>query len=175
MITFQITDTVPIGRGTLTYVENDLSFDTIPRPEGAVSSLMVNDVELMLNRESGGLLFVTGYCPFDSWKQAELSAPPARTAFLLPVLDRALQPGISLRLSYDTESPRWPAFADPQTGWVRMGIGSAVHRRAVRFSPGSLAVLDDRNVLVELWLRPNALPAGFLAIQAQSVRWVRPR
>ena len=60
MITFQLTQTEGVVTGTLEYREADLAFDTTPRPIGAVSSLTLNEVELMTGESNGRLLFVAG-------------------------------------------------------------------------------------------------------------------
>jgi len=161
MITFQSTETVRMAMGTLEYREDDLAFDTTPRPVGAVSSLMLNDVELMSDELTGAILFVTGYCPFQSWIPAQLDPPPSQRNVLIPVLDTTLQPGVSVTLHHHPHGDRWPVFVDPETGWVRLGLGQEHPAEVIQFAPGALAVLDDNRALRALWLRPVALPRGF--------------
>ena len=163
MITFQSTQTVRMATAILEYREDDLAFDTTPRPVGAISSLMLNDVELMSDERTGAILFVTGYCLFQSWIPAHLDPPQSQPNVLIPVLDTPLQPGVSVRLHSPSKGDRWPVFADPETGWVRLGLGQDHPAEVMEFAPGALALLDDNRALMSLWLRPVALPRGFSA------------
>jgi hypothetical protein len=164
MIRFQTTRTLRVATGTLAYVEEDLAFDTIPRPVGSGASLLLNDIELMLNEANGSLSFVTGYCPFYDWDPTPLRPPSSHAGVLMPVLNAQLERGVSQRLVATNGDDRWPVSADADSGWVR--VGNEGRGEEIHFAPGAHAVLDVNGLLIALWLRPNALPGGFLTTTA---------
>lgn len=145
----------PIG-GTLVYREADYAFDTEPRPSTSGSSFTVNELELMLDDEEEGVLFVTGYCPHVGWRRAKLRAPLSRPGLLRGQHPPEAMAGGAVALN--AREDRWPVLVDERNGWVRLGHGDPnMDREAVNFAPGAIAVLDAGH-LVALWLRPEKLP-----------------
>jgi len=144
----------PVG-GRLVY--DGTGFDTEPRPPGCVASVLVNDLELMLDEDDQRVVFLTGYCPHPAWQQTTLRPPSSHRGSLRAELDSPMMPGVSVRLHPWQEA--WPILVDPVSGWVRLGRGNPDEdREGVEFAPGAIAVLEgDR--LRAIWLRPEQLPA----------------
>src|SRR5262249_50821309 len=105
------------------------------------------------------IVFVTGFCPYQSWRPARLTVPRFTRAALVVETDRELTPGVSTRLN--SREARWPTLVDARAGWVCLempGGRAPLELRAVEFAPGCVAVIDNGQ-LVALWLHPQELPA----------------
>lgn len=137
-------------------VYDGTGFDTEPRPSGCVASVLVNDLELMLDEDDQRVVFLTGYCPHQAWRETTLKPPPSHRGSLRAEFDSPMVPGVSVRLHPWQEA--WPILVDPVSGWVRLGSGNPDEdREGVEFAPGGIAVLEgDR--LAALWLHPDRLP-----------------
>jgi len=152
MISFITQEGWPIS-GRLLY--DGSGFDTQPRPLGCVASVVVNDIELMLNEDDQRALFVTGYCPHQGWLPAILKPPASRRGSLRVEFDTPIVPGLSHRL-HPWDEP-WPVLVDRSNGWLRLGKdGSDSDLESVELAPGATAVVKgDR--LAALWLHPVIL------------------
>jgi len=148
---FAIDDSVWNRGSELVYRAQEYSFDSDPRPEGCISSVVVNDLELEVDDE-GVVICVTGLCPHLAWQRTERAPPPARR-HVLRVIDQEWVPGISKRL---TSPGEWPMFVNRSVGYVCVGSpeGRGV---GIEFAPGCVAVLQDGQLLA-LWLRPKGIP-----------------
>jgi hypothetical protein len=148
-----------VGETALVYRAADYAFATEPRPAGADTSILVNDVELMVDGNTNQVLYLTGYCPYQSWQATDLVAPRApRGALFVRGVD--LPPGISTRLS--PREVRWATRVNAATGWVCISspdAESSIERDGVEFAPGCVAVIHEERLLA-LWLHPRELPAG---------------
>ena len=132
--------------GRLIYRHSEFCVFTDPQPAGGKASLLVNDVQLELDR-NGQLLYVWGYCPEASWKRKKLNAPEAREA-CLRWIGEPIHAGTSMRLN---ELARWEPSYDPESSWLK--IGSSKHAQTcVYFGPGAVAELTD-SIMTALWLR----------------------
>jgi hypothetical protein len=147
-----------VSNSALVYRAKEYAFNAEPRPTDADTSLSINDVELMVDGRDKRVVFVTGFCPYQSWRPARLTVPRVRRAALRVEADRELQPGVSTRLN--AREDRWPVLVDARTGWVcleKPGDRVGGELDAVEFAPGCVAVLDGGD-LVALWLHPSDLP-----------------
>jgi hypothetical protein len=145
-----------VSNSALVYRAKEYAFNAEPRPTDADTS--VNDVELMVDGRDNRVVFVTGFCPYQSWRPAHLRVPRVRRAALRVEADRELQPGVSTRLN--AREDRWPVLVDARTGWVCLEKPServVGELDAVEFAPGCVAILDGGE-LVALWLHPRELP-----------------
>lgn len=138
--------------GELLYRLESFAFDVIPRPSDAVSSILVNDIELEVD-DRGTLLCVTGLCPHPAWQPTDFTPPDARPGRLRATSDSDWVPGISKRL---TPPYAWPMFVNRNVGSVCVGHAEA-RGTAIEFARGCIAVLNSES-LVALWLRPTKLP-----------------
>jgi hypothetical protein len=107
--------------GRLVYRESDLAFGTEECSSGADVSVLVNCVQLWINREHMTVECVDSYCHYESWIPAHLSAPHATKEAL--VLDEGcglvLESGDAIRLNDKTAF--WPQWVDVRGGWVCIG------------------------------------------------------
>lgn len=150
--------------GRLVYRVDQLSFDTEPRPPGAIASLTINEVELMLD-EAGTLLFVSGYSPFHGWRRIPLERPHSHDGRLVVVRPR-IPTGTGR--SIDFGGARWNVEFDPTVGLIRFGQSeSPCDVVGVRFAPGATAELRNNQVCA-LWLQPDNFP--FLDLSQRNAR-----
>jgi hypothetical protein len=141
----------------LVYKMQEYAFATEPRPAGADTSLSANEVQLMVSGKDHQLLFVTGYCPYQSWHQTFLHVPSFTRAGLV-VAEIDLQPGISIQLN--RREARWPVQVDVQSGWVCIGDAQS-KGEGIEFAPGCVAVILDGQ-LVAIWLQPKEIPRAVM-------------
>lgn len=146
----------------LVYRPDDYAFSAEPRPHNRSSSVLVNDLELIVDGPGGQVVLVEGYCPYQSWAVARL-APPASERAGLRVAGVEFLPGVANELD-DPRTRDWPVSVDPESGWLCIGDRTARHQ-GVEFAPGCVAVLDGET-LVALWLRPASLPPSVMDLKA---------
>ncbi|MEX1827892.1 hypothetical protein [Luteibacter sp. CQ10] len=138
--------------GKLIYRSDEFSLDTLDKPAGGTSSLLVNDIQIECSEE-GEMMFVWGLCPHSSWREGTVHVPDRELGVLR--LTEQLLPGTSKRITASTE--RWPVVFDPSNGWLRIGLDDDPDQFVVEFADGCVAALDGRG-LTRLWLRPEILP-----------------
>jgi hypothetical protein len=132
--------------GLLCYSRHDHAFDTKERVVSGYSCLQINSLQIELN-ETGQLLYVWGYSPYESWKGSKLSLPQSKEGTItyagpLPV------PGSSRRI---TNESFLSVLFDKRQDLVCIGDCSR-EGEAIRFAPGAIAVLQSGE-LVSLWLK----------------------
>ena len=135
--------------GRLIYRRSERSLDVEPRPEGGITSLLINDVQIEID-ENGCLMYVWGLCPHDSWITTTFDPPEAELG-RLRYATGSLVPGVSKRLN---AVKRWPVGYDTSSQWLCIGDAS-VRGETIAFAPDSIAALTAGD-LVALWLRPEA-------------------
>lgn len=145
--------------GILIYVQQDHAFDFQPAAPDELSraaggkgtaSLLVGSLQIEVGVESGRFLFVWGYHPMATWREAQLHAPVACPGAIV-LANSNLEHGISQPL---TEVGEWTTVYDRQSGWVRLGPASeAAVEKTIQFAEDTLCELSEGK-LVSLWLRP---------------------
>jgi hypothetical protein len=150
MIAFRTTPRHSVTRQNLVYRKSDHSFDTVPRPQGPVASLLINDVELEVDLQ-GRALCVSGYCPSHGWSTTSQEAPPAPPGEILVASNLQLTAGACIPLN-DLQT-RWPAYLNKE-GWICLGNLDTTGAKTVLFTPNTIAVLDEAS-LRALWLHPD--------------------
>ena len=140
-------DGTPLA-GQIIYRRAERSLDVEPRQGRGVASLLVNDIQIEID-ENGYLLYVWGFCPYQSWVPTKLSVPISCSG-RLRYTNGAVVPGVSKRLN--TGKP-WPIAYDASSGWLCIGEMSA-RDKVVAFAPDAIAVLRVDH-LAALWLHPN--------------------
>jgi hypothetical protein len=139
--------------GDLIYVSQDFAFQTTPYPYGWTTSVLVNQLELLIEEDTNVILAVYGYCPYHSWISRSLAIPPSQPNGLKVETDTPLGMGVALRLNDE----RWPAYVDYTTGCVVIGSPEVASGMiSIAFAPGATAILNDGR-LFSLWLRPLSL------------------
>lgn len=151
MTRFAVEKRMPL-RGTLVYRQDECSFDTEPRLEKGVASLLLNDIQLELD-ESRQVLYVWGLCPETSWAEMGNEAPPAQPG-VLRVVGTAVTPGVSKRINDDEP---WPLTGNHRSGWVCLGDPEITAGQCVSFAPESRAVLLNGEIKA-LWLHLTQVP-----------------
>jgi hypothetical protein len=152
-----VDSTKSVVNSVLVYRMQEFAFGAEPRPEHADSSVSLNEVQVMVSTEDNQLLFVTGYCPYQSWHQSPLRVPTFIRRALV-ITDVELQPGVSIQLNRGDE--RWRVQVDTRSGWVCLG-NAELESLGVEFAPGCVAMLLDGQ-LIALWLRPKEIPKAVI-------------
>jgi hypothetical protein len=136
---------------SIVYRKNEYSFDAIPKPEGGVSSILLNDIQLEIDTE-GRILYIWGLSPYTSWISVELSPPSGKKGIINVELDKDVIPGVAVRIG---EVGEWPVFHDDKLGWIC--IGNAVYtnqEETIELCADCRLVINDDN-LVALWIHPK--------------------
>jgi hypothetical protein len=152
MIKFCVIPNVASQGVRLVYRRHEYSFDAEPKPEGCKTCISVNEVGLEYGDERR-ILCVTGYCPYQGWRETLLSPPAYSLAGLVVVAPQDFVAGGATGLN-DLKS-RWPVYVNPE-GWVCIGDPADHGEQATEFAPNSVAVLRG-GCLVALWLHPTML------------------
>ncbi len=151
---FEVLPVPDVVRNKLIYRSEDYAFNVDSRPETGITSLLVNNLQLEID-ENGQILYVWGYCPYQTWRRTDSVPSSFIQGILLVHLETEIIPGVSNRL---TEPGAWPIFVNPDIGWVCVGeLDSSPTARSVEFALNSVAVIED-GLLRALWLHPENLP-----------------
>jgi hypothetical protein len=136
----------------LEYIVEDYSFDSVPRPPGGITSLVINTLQLEIDRW-GQVLYVWGLCPSVAWRDTDLE-PPSSSPGRLTVLLEQITPGVSVGVTED--SYEWSAYFNRSTGWVSLQHPSASLDTCttVEFASHCVAMLAGER-LVAIWLQPQ--------------------
>ena len=116
---------------------------------GVISSVLVNDVELLLDSDSR-IVGVSGLCPHSRWEQTPALPPPHKTGELY-IEGARLTHGISHRLTAPAE---WPVSVNWDANWICIGNTSARSQECIEFNKGCVAVVNG-GALQALWLHPT--------------------
>lgn len=154
-------------QGELLYRTHEYSFEFVPASREDVrkragasgtTSLCIGTLQLEVGIQTGGVLFVWGYHPRNTWKEDKLDPP----AFINGALrlegpnSSSLQPGVTVDIGGNAA---WTTACDLRSGWVhvRQANGASKAVRLVEFATSCVAELLDKQ-LVGLWLHPQFRP-----------------
>jgi hypothetical protein len=149
MITFTSRESATAFNAEPLYRLGEYSFDTSMRDATAVSSILINDIQLEMN-EAGNLLFVSGYSPDTNWRYLPLRDPRYFPGSVDALVGEPIEAGVSYRLGKPGD---WPVTMDRQSGWVAVGHTYPI-MPGVEFARDTIIYLD-RQSLVALWIRPK--------------------
>ena len=153
MISFGIVPGVYNRDVQLVYRRTEYSFNAAGlRPPECKASIAINEVQLEYG-DDRHVRCVTGYCPYQGWKETNWSPPLYSKAGLIVLNPQEIIPGVAVGLNDLTS--RWEVHVN-RDGWVCLGEPSERGLQAVEFAPDCVAVLKG-NTLVGLWLRPLML------------------
>lgn len=145
---------------TLVYRSEEFSFDVVPSPEDAFTSILFGDLNLEVN-EAGKLVSVWGLCPHPKWKKAIATPPNYGVGDLIVRPHKPLQRGISI----ETPPRETHVYCDPASGWVKITppntltiSGDALV--SVEIITGVVFEINREEELKTLWLRPRYLASG---------------
>jgi hypothetical protein len=150
---FKLCETESIQHGDLLYVEEDYSFVFSPSSRSSVTSIVIDTLQLMIDKD-GLILEVRGYCPYFNWTKIDISPPSYIQGSLAVQLDEII-PGVSEQLVSGKE---WPVSVNSKNSWICVGetlIEGDV--MAVEFASGCVAVLLEEQIKA-IWLHPYKLP-----------------
>jgi hypothetical protein len=145
-----------IPNNVLVYRPEEFSFAVEPPANCSGRSILVNDLNLELD-DDDRVIAVWGMCPHTRWTNMSLTPPPANFGEVFASLDAPLPRGVSTRLN---SQRRWPVFADPFSGWVRI-TGEEPAATAAKVAAGMILEFDSEGNLNSLWLRPKDFPPVF--------------
>jgi hypothetical protein len=116
-------------------------------------SLAVNTLELSID-DNFFLSGVSGYDSYVGWKPTYTYQPSFKKGGVRAVIDFDYVPGCV----YDIDPQKvWPEYVNIKSGWVCIGDPEGAGK-AVEFINNCVAVIDNSQELVALWLKPQPLP-----------------
>ncbi len=135
---------------SLKYLPNEYSFDTDPSVHEVNFTVIINKLNLTVDNHNV-IIQIWGFCPYGTWIKANYSVPKYKQGTLRVIDD--LEPGFA----YGVNDDDWPIYVNESTGWVCVGDPKK-QGNAVEFITNCVAVIDDNQELVSLWLKPQSLP-----------------
>ncbi|MDX2188245.1 MAG: hypothetical protein SFY32_00150 [Bacteroidota bacterium] len=94
---------------------------------------------------------LNGFCGLKDNMKTESNVPENKKGVLM-VLDN-----FKYGFAYGINKEDLPVYVNVQTGWVCIG-NPQKKGNAVEFINNCVAVIDDDNEFISLWLKPNLLP-----------------
>lgn len=140
---FEADFTLPRGKLTMTYRADEYSF-TFDSNGNCDSSVLINDLELGIDSETGIAEQISGYHPYVSWKEAALTPPEAKDG-ALRMLDE-IESGVTYGIKVNVTT-----YFDKSSGWVCIGMRDCDNADCVRFCENCIAVVKDGN-LAAIWV-----------------------
>lgn len=154
---FSIQDGSPL-EGVLTYDESEYGFSFSAQSGEPLSerlgsegstSVLIDTLQLEVDIESRGVLFVWGYFPNIRSEVTELGAPICFPGRVFISSDHSFQPGVSV----EVPGKEWRVSYDPSSGWVAIRLKGAVNAKFVQIASGIVLGVEAGN-LVSVWLDP---------------------
>lgn len=135
---------------SVVYRPPDFSFDTVPSPQDGFASVLVDDLNLEVNK-SGRVISIWGVCPHTRWVEATLELPSSEAGGLWVSSGAGLARGVSIRLN---DKGYLPTYVDRNSGVVQVKTELAP-AAAVTVFPGVIVQVGNRGEFCALWLRPR--------------------
>jgi hypothetical protein len=134
----------------LIYRPEEHSFDTEPIEHRINFDIVVNKLNLT-SIDDNKIVQVWGFCGLDTSMKSNYNVPQYKKGALKVIDD--LEPGFS----YSIYKEEQPVYINVQTGWLCIG-NPEKKGNAVEFIRNCVAVIDDNQNLISLWLKPDRLP-----------------
>lgn len=135
---------------TLIYDVEECSFDVEPTVQEVEFNIVVNRLNLTV-ANNGNVVQVWGFSGYNEWKKSDCIVPQSRKG-VLKVTDN-----LDYGLSYRVREEDFPVFVNPQSGWVCIGDPKRTGQ-TVEFINNCIAVVDNYQEFISLWLKPESLP-----------------
>jgi hypothetical protein len=151
---------IPLA-GSLAYSVGDMSFSFRPKNaadlarrvgDEGLTSLVADSIQLEVAVATGEVLYVWGYLPRRSWRQASLQFPGATYGVVRVELE---DPPLEEAVSVSIARTEWAAYFDESSGYVRL----------IRADPGRVEILYQvaegvflglsGDLLNSIWLKPQ--------------------
>ena len=138
-----------IEKRVLNYISDEHSFNMKP----IVSKI---DFELILNKLSlsvvkNKIIQLWGFCGLADWMISNYQVPEYKKGIL------KVEHNLKYGFAYAINDEELPIHVNTQTGWVCIGTPEK-SGNAVEFIDNCVAVIDQDNKFVSLWLKPQSLP-----------------
>ncbi|HTE01639.1 MAG TPA: hypothetical protein VK668_20265 [Mucilaginibacter sp.] len=138
-----------IEERVLTYIEEDYSFDMEPIVKQIDFELILNKLSLsVLNNR---IIQLWGYCGLNKNMKSNYEVPKYKKGIL--VVENYLEHSFA----YGINGKDVPIYVNIETGWVCIGNPTRPGN-AVEFITNCVAVVNEQQQLISLWLKPNQLP-----------------
>lgn len=138
-----------LPNGKFVYKRDEYSFDFVPASVAGFASLMVNDLNIEIDR-NGKLLSVWGLCPYNGWKESVLNHPETINSDLF-VKGIDIRPDVAVPINPD--HVHLPVFADFEKGIVTISTGREPDF-CVQIIPGAAVQISSRGEFCAIWLVP---------------------
>ena len=135
---------------TLIYNVEEYSFDVEPTVQEVEFDVVVNKLNLTVI-DNGKVVQVWGFSGYYEWKKSDCIVPQSQRG-ILKVTDN-----LDYGLSYRVREEDFPVFVNLQSGWVCIGDPKRTGQ-TVEFINNCIAVIDNNQEFVSLWLKPQSLP-----------------
>ncbi len=132
----------------LVYNATERSFDTKPLVQEVNFDVVVNGLNLSVVDEDRKIIQVWGFCGVNKKMESKYEVPQCGKGLLKVVDD--LESGLAYKISKQD----LPVCIDSQNGWICVG-NPEKEDTAVEFMNNCIAVINDDNELVSLWLKPE--------------------
>jgi hypothetical protein len=145
---FIIEYSILVEQRLLTYIMDECSFDMEPFVENYDFELILN--KLTLSVIDNTIVQITGFCGLDKSMKSTCQVPEYKKGGLL--VEHSLNYGFAYGIN-DDDNYEYPVYVNTQTGWVCIG-NPEKKGNAVEFINNCVAVIDDKNEFISLWLKP---------------------
>jgi hypothetical protein len=150
---FKISYDLNIEHRTLKYIEEDCSFDMEPIFSEIDFELILNKVSLaVLNSR---IIQLSGFCGLSNSMKSDCQVPPFRKGVL------SIQKNLTHGFAYGLNDVEFPVQINTESGWVCIG-DPKISNEAVEFIDNCVAVINEKEAMVALWLKPVNLPSYLL-------------
>ena len=136
----------------LTYDADEFGFNIEPKVQEIDFGITINSLDLTVVGDDRKVIEVLGFCGYGNWIKSNYIVPEYIEGSL-KVIDE-LEGGAG---SYAISKQELPINVNIQTGWVCIG-NPEKKGNAVEFINNCVAVIDNEEEFISLWLKPQTLP-----------------
>jgi len=136
----------------LTYCEDEYSFDMDPWIYEIDFDFAINTLTLTVIDDK--VTQLSGFCGLNKKMKSNFIVPKSKKGLL-----KVLYPEKYCNSSGcdGTNDGDWPIYVNIQSGWICIG-NPEKDSNAVEFINNCIAVIDDNNKFISLWLKPEKVP-----------------
>jgi hypothetical protein len=149
---FFIENTGNSEQRTLIYREDEFSFDMEPWVHEIDFDITINTLTLTV--VDSKVIQLSGFCGLNKNMRTNYDVPQNKKGELKILHSENYFGGIGC---YEVNKDNLPVYVNAQTGWICIGEPQK-QGNAVEFVNNCVAVIDDNQKFVSLWLKPQKLP-----------------
>ena len=135
----------------LTYDTNEYGFNIEPKVSKINFGLILNTLDLTVIDDDRRIIEVLGFCGLNPSMISNHDVPLYKEG-TLKVIDN-LDPGFSYRI----HNKEQPIYVNIKTGWLCIGDPQK-EGNGVEFINNCVAVINNEQGFISLWLKPKSLP-----------------